>query len=99
MDIGLAICNCNTRLEPILLLSISIGYNIWGELHNCLHPSWLSHKYRQLVPQLLSFPLGILWASCVPNISIRGVELNPGPFNIKEHVLITIMGSVGAVSA
>ena len=27
------------------------------------------------------------------------MPLNPGPFNVKEHVLITIMGGVGAASA
>ena len=64
----------------------------------------LSHVCRnslflQLVPQLLSFPIGTFWASCTPNISVFGIQLNPGPFSVKEHVLITIMGSVGAVSA
>ena len=27
------------------------------------------------------------------------MPLNPGPFTVKEHVLVTIMGGVGAVSA
>lgn len=27
------------------------------------------------------------------------MELNPGPFTIKEHVLVTIMASVGAQTA
>lgn len=27
------------------------------------------------------------------------MELNPGPFTIKEHVLVTIMATVGAQSA
>lgn len=38
------------------------------------------------VVQLLSFPLGKLLARILPQGS-----LNPGPFNIKEHVLITAM--------
>lgn len=40
--------------------------------------------------QLVSFPLGRLWASYVPRKRIFGVSLNPGPFSIKEHVLITV---------
>ncbi|KAJ7178961.1 oligopeptide transporter [Mycena filopes] len=49
--------------------------------------------------QLLTLPLGRIWARFFPNIKIFGLELNPGPFTIKEHVLITIMASVGAGSA
>ncbi|KAJ7638950.1 OPT oligopeptide transporter [Roridomyces roridus] len=52
-----------------------------------------------IIAQLLSLPLGRLWTKVVPNITIFGLELNPGPFTIKEHVLVTIMASVGAGSA
>ncbi|EIW86062.1 oligopeptide transporter [Coniophora puteana RWD-64-598 SS2] len=52
-----------------------------------------------IVAQLLSFPLGRLWARYVPRWRVLGVALNPGPFTIKEHVLITIMATVGAQSA
>jgi hypothetical protein len=43
-----------------------------------------------IVAQLLSFPLGKLWETYVPQKRILGVSLNPGPFSIKEHVLITV---------
>ncbi|KAH9939612.1 OPT oligopeptide transporter [Epithele typhae] len=52
-----------------------------------------------IVAQLLSYPLGRLWARFLPNIKIFGVSLNPGPFTVKEHVLITIMANVGYQSA
>ncbi|KAJ3477668.1 hypothetical protein NLI96_g10300 [Meripilus lineatus] len=52
-----------------------------------------------IVAQLLSFPVGRAWARLVPNVKVFGVSLNPGPFSIKEHVLVTIMASVGAGSA
>ncbi|KAF5362813.1 hypothetical protein D9757_013666 [Collybiopsis confluens] len=52
-----------------------------------------------LVAQLLAFPLGRAWASFVPNVKIFGIALNPGPFSIKEHVLVTIMATVGYQSA
>lgn len=43
-----------------------------------------------IVAQLLSFPIGRLWAAYVPRKRILGISLNPGPFTIKEHVLITV---------
>ena len=53
----------------------------------------------KLVPLLLTFPMGKFWARYVPNVSLFGISLNPGPFTVKEHVIITIMAGVGAVSA
>jgi OPT family small oligopeptide transporter len=52
-----------------------------------------------IVAQLLSFPCGRAAAAYIPNWRIMGISLNPGPFTVKEHVLITIMASVGAGSA
>ncbi|KAG0697046.1 OPT oligopeptide transporter protein-domain-containing protein [Suillus ampliporus] len=52
-----------------------------------------------IVAQLLSFPIGRLCAAYLPRKKVMGISLNPGPFTIKEHVLITIMASVGATSA
>ncbi|KAG6836671.1 hypothetical protein H0H93_005089 [Arthromyces matolae] len=52
-----------------------------------------------VVAQLLVFPVGRAWARFLPNWKILGVSLNPGPFSIKEHVLITIMATVGYQSA
>ncbi|KAG2128757.1 OPT oligopeptide transporter protein-domain-containing protein [Suillus bovinus] len=52
-----------------------------------------------IVAQLLSFPIGRFCAAYLPRKKIFGISLNPGPFTIKEHVLITIMASVGATSA
>ncbi|PIL32526.1 transporter [Ganoderma sinense ZZ0214-1] len=52
-----------------------------------------------IVAQLLSFPLGRLWALCMPKVKIFGVSLNPGPFTVKEHVIIFLMANVGYQSA
>ncbi|KAH7922257.1 OPT oligopeptide transporter [Leucogyrophana mollusca] len=52
-----------------------------------------------IVAQLLSFPMGRAWARFLPNVQIFGVSINPGPFTIKEHVLVTIMATVGYQSA
>ncbi|KAE9383193.1 OPT oligopeptide transporter [Gymnopus androsaceus JB14] len=52
-----------------------------------------------LVAQLVAFPIGCAWAKFVPEVQVFGLELNPGPFSIKEHVLVTVMASVGYQSA
>ncbi|PKS10371.1 hypothetical protein jhhlp_002122 [Lomentospora prolificans] len=52
----------------------------------------------QTVPQLLAYPAGKLFEKALPDVgfSLFGVyhSLNPGPFNKKEHMLITIMSNV-----
>ncbi|KAI0368540.1 small oligopeptide transporter [Pilatotrama ljubarskyi] len=52
-----------------------------------------------IVAQLVTFPLGRAWARWFPSVKLFGISLNPGPFTIKEHVLITIMAGVGAQAA
>ncbi|KAG0004900.1 hypothetical protein BGZ80_008143 [Entomortierella chlamydospora] len=55
-----------------------------------------------MVAQLLTYPLGKIMARTLPThkFSFFGYEfsLNPGPFNIKEHVLITVMANTGATT-
>lgn len=51
------------------------------------------------VVQLLSFPVGKAAEKYLPDVgfTLFGTRhsLNPGPFNKKEHMLISIMASVG----
>ncbi|KAG0226580.1 hypothetical protein BGW42_003524, partial [Actinomortierella wolfii] len=54
------------------------------------NPMWLS----PLVVQLLAYPVGKFMARVLPS----GI-LNPGPFNIKEHVLISLTANVAAQPA
>ncbi|KAG6330039.1 hypothetical protein ID866_9051 [Astraeus odoratus] len=46
------------------------------------------------VSLLLALPLGRAWAKVMPKWNIFGLPLNPGPFTIKEHVLVSVMASV-----
>lgn len=48
-----------------------------------------------LVGQLLAFPCGVAWAKVVPKWKVLGIELNPGPFNMKEHACITMFVNIG----
>lgn len=54
--------------------------------------------------QIVALPLGKLMAATLPTKPIKvpltswSFTMNPGPFNIKEHVLITIFANSGASS-
>ncbi|OAA72327.1 small oligopeptide transporter, OPT family [Cordyceps fumosorosea ARSEF 2679] len=52
------------------------------------------------VVQLVAYPLGCFWARVMPaktfHLFGRTFELNPGPFNVKEHTIITMMTAAGS---
>jgi OPT family oligopeptide transporter len=52
-----------------------------------------------LVCQVISYPLGVAFARFLPTRKFHvfgyTFSLNPGPFNQKEHILITVMATVG----
>ncbi|KAF2540551.1 hypothetical protein F2Q68_00030230 [Brassica cretica] len=58
-----------------------------------------------VVAQIVTLPVGKLMATALPTKKFRlpgtnwSGSLNPGPFNMKEHVLITIFASTGAGGA
>ncbi|XDG01499.1 hypothetical protein ABKA04_001114 [Annulohypoxylon sp. FPYF3050] len=51
-----------------------------------------------LIAQIIAWPLGRGWERTMPNRQIKFLglrcELNPGPFNIKEHSIIVVMAGV-----
>ena len=51
-----------------------------------------------VVPLLLVYPCGVLWAKVMPRKTFHtcGIRwtLNTGPFNVKEHAVITFMANV-----
>ncbi|OMO50835.1 Oligopeptide transporter OPT superfamily [Corchorus capsularis] len=57
----------------------------------------------QITVQVATLPIGRFMASTlpttkfrIPGFGSREFSLNPGPFNMKEHVLITIFANAGA---
>lgn len=72
----------------MILTTVGCGMNLSFSLHA---PSFSISTY---VTSILAWPMGRFWAAYFPNWKIFGKELNPGPFNIKEHALITIMANV-----
>jgi OPT family oligopeptide transporter len=86
---------CNTiRAWTLGMFFMTIGsaLNLLFSLRNP------SIQITSIVAQLVSYPAGVLWAKVVPSRKFKtfGLEwsLNPGPFNMKEHALITIMANV-----
>ncbi|KAK6202518.1 oligopeptide transporter [Scheffersomyces amazonensis] len=72
----------------MILTTIGCGMNLLFSFHA---PAFSITTY---VTSILAWPLGRAWAAFLPDWKIFGVSLNPGPFNIKEHTLITIMANV-----
>lgn len=86
---------CSTIRAWVLGIFFSIAISFMNGFFEIRQPSIL--VYAQ-VPQLLSYPLGKLWDRTLPDwgFTLFGTRhsLNPGPFNKKEHMLITIMASI-----
>ncbi|RCK59579.1 Sexual differentiation process protein isp4 [Candida viswanathii] len=72
----------------LILTTVGSGMNLLFSFHS---PSFAITTF---VTSILAWPIGRFWAWCIPDWKIFGVSLNPGPFNIKEHTIITIMANV-----
>ncbi|KAG4222049.1 hypothetical protein PC116_g29476 [Phytophthora cactorum] len=86
---------CNTlRAWSIGLTLVLVGASM-NTLFSLRQPSI---GLGALIAQIIAWPLGRAWEKVVPDRRIRifglGCDLNPGPFNIKEHSIIVVMASV-----
>ncbi|KAH9911356.1 OPT oligopeptide transporter [Epithele typhae] len=102
-EVRSAVANTDDPDMPVSTLRAWVIGLVWAIILPGIN-QFLFFRYPSIVvtgitAQLLSYPLGRLWAYIVPGYRIFGVSLNPGPFSMKEHVLITIMANVGYVSA
>jgi hypothetical protein len=102
-EVRSAVANTDDPDMPVNTLRAWILGLFWAILISGLNQFFFfrypSVNLSNLVAQLLSYPMGRAFALVLPNIRIFGAELNPGPFTIKEHVLVTIMATVGSQSA
>lgn len=85
----------NTIRAWVLGISLSIfgaGVNTLFSLRNP------AISVGTIVAQLVAYAAGKLWARFLPNrqFTTFGIKwnLNPGPFNVKEHTVIVVMASV-----
>ena len=72
----------------LILTTVGCGMNMLFSFHS---PSFAITTF---VTSILAWPIGNFWAWIVPDWKIFGASLNPGPFNVKEHTIITIMANV-----
>ncbi|KAF5355899.1 hypothetical protein D9756_004356 [Leucocoprinus leucothites] len=102
-EVRSAVANTDDPTMPVSTLRSWVIGVIWAILIPGLNQFFFfrypSVTITGIVAQLLSFPIGRAAAAFLPNWSIFGLKLNPGPFTVKEHVLVTIMATVGWQSA
>ncbi|KAL2822901.1 OPT oligopeptide transporter protein-domain-containing protein [Aspergillus granulosus] len=92
----------NDPTEPILTLRMWVLGIVF-----CIVASGLNTLYTLRTPSLtisasvallLAYPLGKLWEKTIPTwnvpLGVWSFNLNPGPFNTKEHVLIYVMSNL-----
>ncbi|KAF8259670.1 OPT oligopeptide transporter protein-domain-containing protein [Lactarius quietus] len=102
-EVRSAVSNTDDPTMPVSTLRAWVLGIIWAVLFAGIN-QYFYFRYptvsiTEYIPLLVSFPIGKLWERYVPNMTLFGVKLNPGPFTIKEHVIITIMSSVVDSSA
>ncbi|KAF9445612.1 small oligopeptide transporter [Macrolepiota fuliginosa MF-IS2] len=102
-EVRSAVANTDDPTMPVSTLRSWVIGVMWAILIPGLNQFFFfrfpSVTITGIVAQLLSFPVGRAAAAFLPNWTIFGVRLNPGPFTVKEHVLVTIMATVGWQSA
>ncbi|KAH7922259.1 OPT oligopeptide transporter [Leucogyrophana mollusca] len=102
-EVRSAVANTDDTSMPVNTIRAWVMGFIWAivvpGLNQFFYFRYPSVSITGIVAQLLAFPMGRAWARLVPDVKVFGTSLNPGPFTIKEHVLITIMASVGSTSA
>ncbi|KAG1864939.1 OPT oligopeptide transporter protein-domain-containing protein [Suillus subalutaceus] len=86
---------CNSSRAWVIGLSWAI---LIAGLNQFFFFRYPSVSISNIAAQLLAFPVGRASAKVMPNVRVFGVKLNPGPFSIKEHVLITIMATTDIIA-
>ncbi|KAG6854202.1 hypothetical protein C0991_009515 [Blastosporella zonata] len=93
-EVRSAVANTDDPEMPVSTLRAWIIGIIWAMLIPGVNQFFFfkfpSVTVTGIVAQLLSFPIGQAAAAWVPDWTIFGIRLNPGPFTVKEHVLITV---------
>ncbi|KAI1798991.1 small oligopeptide transporter [Daldinia bambusicola] len=91
-DGGEVSCTVRAWILGMIFVTLGSGLNMLLSMRSPMV------NFPALVVVLLVYPVGSLWAKFMPTRVFKtfGQEwtLNPGPFNIKEHVVVTIMSNV-----
>ena len=88
--------SANTFRAWFLGLLLTIVFTGVNQLFTLRYPGITIYSY---VSQVVSYPLGVFMHKTLPTRQFSlfrwRFSLNPGPFNHKEHMLITVMANVG----
>ncbi|KAJ4477681.1 small oligopeptide transporter, partial [Lentinula edodes] len=96
-----AVSNTDDPLMPVSTLRAWVLGLTWSLIVPGINQFFFfrypSVEVTGIVAQLITYPIGRAAAAYLPCWNFFGLKLNPGPFTIKEHVLIT--ATVGQTSA
>lgn len=91
-DGGEVACTVRAWILGIIFVTLGSGLNMLLSMRSP------AINFPAVVVVLLVYPIGCLWAKIVPTkvFNTFGLQwtFNPGPFTIKEHVVITLMSNV-----
>ncbi|KAN0111238.1 OPT oligopeptide transporter domain containing protein [Russula decolorans] len=93
-EVRSAVANTDDPTMPSSTLRAWVVGLIWAVLIPGVNQFFFFRYPSITISSLLSLPICEAWARYMPNISLLGIPLNPGPFTIKEHVIITVMANV-----
>ncbi|KAH7881628.1 OPT oligopeptide transporter [Lentinula edodes] len=100
-EVRCAVSNTDDPLMPVSTLRAWVLGLTWSLIVPGINQFFFfrypSVEVTGIVAQLITYPIGRAAAAYLPCWNFFGLELNPGPFTIKEHVLIT--ATVGQTSA
>ncbi|KAI2628471.1 OPT family small oligopeptide transporter [Hypoxylon sp. NC1633] len=92
VDGGEVACTVRAWILGMIFVTIGSGLNMLLSMRSP------AINFPALVVVLVVYPIGCLWAKVMPTkvFNTFGLQwtLNPGPFTIKEHVVITLMSNV-----
>ncbi|KAF8267140.1 OPT oligopeptide transporter [Lactarius quietus] len=97
-EVRCSVANTDDPTMPVSTLRAWLLGIIWAVLLSGIN-QFFFFRYPSVgiggfIPLLVSLPICRLWERFVPTVTLFGMELNPGPLTIKEHVIITVMSSV-----
>ncbi|KAK7204426.1 OPT oligopeptide transporter protein-domain-containing protein [Myxozyma melibiosi] len=72
----------------LILSTVGSSLNMFFSMHS---PAFTLTPF---VVSIIAWPLGRAWDLIMPDISIFGLKLKDGRFNVKEHAMITVMSNV-----
>ncbi|KAI1777200.1 OPT family small oligopeptide transporter [Hypoxylon cercidicola] len=91
-DGGEVACTVRAWILGMIFVTLGSGLNMLLSMRSP------QVNFPALVVVLLVYPIGNLWAKIIPMrvFNTFGLEwtFNPGPFTIKEHVVVTLMSNV-----